>query len=415
MRKIVVILLVVLMAFSLSSCSSVKLEDDQEMYTISSDGSVRYTMMINGDEFASEIGFDFDKDKTRAIREAITDYLEENRINATLNSFKKSGDFAFVDITYNRLKDIMLSGSYELEDYADEYYGNIRTLADSAKFILYSKETTIDTDDIRKYTDNSIIAVADHADGTYYKLPGRILLVSGNMKYTKISNDTILVENGDSGYVVHRGKIDEEGVKATDAVKNETTAKAAPKGGVNLKDGKEMYILSKDGFITYRANALGEEIGSEVGFDFSKDSESNIKKAIEAYLKEEGIDARINELKKDGDMIYIDITYTDPDEVMYYMNNKLKDYADENYDGIEDLAEYQYFEHYSNKNKVDPGDLGKYLNDMIIEVDDMADGTYFQLPGKILLVSEDMEYTKIDDYTILVEGNDYGYVIYEGK
>jgi len=419
MKKLFLLLLVALMMLSLSSCRSIKLEESQEMYVISSDGSVRMKMMVEGDELAADVGFDYAKDKNRIITQAINEYIENTGLDAKLNSFRKSGDYAFVDITFYNFKDIMSTANYALEDYADDYYGNLRTLADSANFIIYSNESVLDKGDIRKYAEFSIMEVSDSGAGTYYKLPGRILLVSGDIQYTKISSDTILIENGDYGYVVHKGKISEEAkettAKTTEATKKETT-RSSSKGKVTLEDDQEMYIISYDGSVTIRVKVPGEEIADEVGFNFSKDSDSNIKKAIESYLKDIGVDARINEIKKDSNMLFVDITYPKADEILYNQYYRLDDYIEVFYDGIiEELSGDLGFKLYSNGSSLDSGDLEKYYADMIIEVDNMVIGTYFEFPGKILLVSDDLEYTKIDDYTILIEDNDWGYVIYKGK
>lgn len=203
MKKVLLPLTLIIL-LSLTGCSKTKLEQGESFVTFKKD-SVSVACSLSGKDAKSEYGIRI-KDDSKDIKEDLVDYFDDYYdIDIKITKFKKGKDF--INFTYV-IEDAGDLGYYvetTLEDYADDlHYDDVEELADDREFITYDKEKSVDSDDIDKYEDDFVQRVNGGAKGVYYKTPNKILLVSEDLKYEKISKDTIYIKRNSSGIIVYK-------------------------------------------------------------------------------------------------------------------------------------------------------------------------------------------------------------------
>lgn len=205
MKKFFLLPLLLFLLLSLVGCkSSIKLETGQSLTTFNNKGALSITTSLSSKD-ARDL-FDVRiKDSKKDIKEDLIDhfsYLYDEEIKVT--KLKKGKDF--VNFTFT-IDDAELFGFYDdltLEDYAYDYYYDLEDMAEYEEFVTYKKDESLDSDDLIDYEDDFVQYVHGGNEGAYYKTPKKILLVSDNLKYKKISNDTIFIRRNSSGIIVYK-------------------------------------------------------------------------------------------------------------------------------------------------------------------------------------------------------------------
>lgn len=204
MKKKLLLPLILSLLLLLAGCSKTKLEPGQSL-TAFKKGSVTVSSMISDKDAKSYFGIRF-KDSKKEIKEDIVDYFSDiYDDDIKITKFKKGKDYISFTYTLEDAEDLGFYDELSLEDYADKNrFDDVEELADTLDFITYGKEKSVDSDDIDKYEDDFVQRVQGGSKGAYYKMPKKILLVTDDLKYEKVSNDTIFVKRNSTGIIVFK-------------------------------------------------------------------------------------------------------------------------------------------------------------------------------------------------------------------
>lgn len=195
MKKALLLTLIFVVLLSLVGCSNkTKLEPGETFVTFEKN-SIIVSCVVPGDDAEDDFRIRM-KDSSKEIRKDLEDYFSDIFDDEyKITEFKKGKDY--ISFTYE-LEDIRAMGFFKkttLKEYAEDFgYDDLEEMAEYNEFILYSNEKSVDEDDLEEYEDEYVQIVFGGDNGTYYKFPNKILLVSDGLKYKKISNDTIYIK-----------------------------------------------------------------------------------------------------------------------------------------------------------------------------------------------------------------------------
>lgn len=189
-----------------------ELENGQMYFNFKKD-TVALSISLSGED--AEDTFDIDmNDSNNDIKDAIADSFGNDFDEVEITAFKKGKDYIYftIEVDADSFSNGM-EGSYYAElslgDLADEYgLGSVGELCDYYTFVDYSKEKDIDEEDLEVYGDDYVAYVFAPIDGAfdngvYFQFPNKILLITDNVKYKKISSNTIFIKGGsDAGLAV---------------------------------------------------------------------------------------------------------------------------------------------------------------------------------------------------------------------
>lgn len=189
-----------------------ELENGQMYFNFKKD-TVALSISLSGED--AEDSFDIDmNDSNDDIKDAIVDSFGNDFDEVEIIDFKKGKDYLYftIEVDADSFSSGM-EGSYyaglSLGDLADEYgLGGVGELCDYYTFVDYSKEKAIDEEELEEYADDYVAYVFAPIDGAfdngvYFQFPKKILLITDNVKYKKISNNTIFIKGGsDAGLAV---------------------------------------------------------------------------------------------------------------------------------------------------------------------------------------------------------------------
>jgi len=205
MKKTLVLLSVILIIVSLTGCGGIKLAEGQEMYILNSDGTMDWQGLLEGGEFAQGMGFDYDDDE-KVIINTVNEYLNKNSISGEVKNVKKVKGYVLIDVRFISPGDIMAYDmTMTLEKFANDYYGGMTAMADQEIFYLYKNASRVSSNDLIKYAGHKFLTVFDSSGkGSYFKVPGKIMIVHSESEYKKVNNDTIFIEGDGYGAVVYK-------------------------------------------------------------------------------------------------------------------------------------------------------------------------------------------------------------------
>lgn len=208
MKRLYIFMLVGLFIISLTGCKSgFKLEEGQSSTIIDKDGKITMSVYLSDKDLNESYGLDFEDDKDE-IEEAIIEMFDEfYGTDIEITKFKKGKD----NVQFTMVTEDGDFFGYDLdntlEDYAEaSFYENVEELADSEDFVNFKDGKDLDKEKVEKYEDAIAIYVYGDEEGSYFKMPNKILFVDENLEYEKKSSDTIFIEDGSSGVVVFKEK-----------------------------------------------------------------------------------------------------------------------------------------------------------------------------------------------------------------
>jgi len=190
----------------------VELENGQMYFNFKKD-TVALSVSLSGDDAEDELDIDMN-DSTNDIKEAILDSFGNDFDDVEITAFKKGKDY--ISFTIEVDADSFSEGmpgsyydEYSLSDLAEEYgLDGVEELCDYYTFVDFSSEEEIDEDELAEFEDHYVAYVFAPIDGAfdegvYFQFPKKILLITDNVKYKKISNNTIFIKsNSEAGLVV---------------------------------------------------------------------------------------------------------------------------------------------------------------------------------------------------------------------
>ncbi|MDA3845059.1 MAG: hypothetical protein PF505_00760 [Vallitaleaceae bacterium] len=184
-------------------------------------------------------------------------------------------------------------------------------------------------------------------------------------------------------------------------------------GGVKLEEDQMSYVLNKDGELTYSMYIEDKDLEDSFDVDFD-DKEKEIIEDMEDAFDDWDIDAEVTKLKKKDDYANITILIEDSEDMGDEFELTLEDYVDDNgYEDIDAFADDNDFVLFKDEDDVKSKDLEDYADLYLVSVSGGSDGVYYEVPGKIILVSDKVDFEKVNNNTIYIDKKEYGYIAYE--
>jgi hypothetical protein len=186
-------------------------------------------------------------------------------------------------------------------------------------------------------------------------------------------------------------------------------------GGIDLEEGESYAIINGDGELIIHGVMDKKQLDDEFGIDID-DDEEDIQEDIQDYLddslEESGIDAEVTvtEVKVKDRLATITMEMDDFELWFPVFYESFSDYADI-MGGFDNLATSSTFVTYEDGDDVKDKDLEDYKDGFVISTDGGDEGSYFEFESEIVIVSEDMDYEIIDEFTIFVEKDETGLVV----
>lgn len=190
-------------------------------------------------------------------------------------------------------------------------------------------------------------------------------------------------------------------------------------GSVKLEEGQSHFTFNEDGELTLVGYLSGDDLEDDFDIDFDDDAD-DIKDDMQDFM-DEGIEeassfldieweVAIQEVKKDGDFATITVVFSDF-EFMYMgmWYEKLEDLMDDDYNDTPDFVTF------AKGDEVDEDDLDDYEDNFTIYIDGGEEGAYYEFPGKIQLVDEDIKFEKTSDTIIFVEDGEEGFITVDAE
>lgn len=180
-----------------------------------------------------------------------------------------------------------------------------------------------------------------------------------------------------------------------------------------LEQGESFVTFKKDSVSV--AFSVSEKDAKKLYDIRFKDNSKDIKEDLVDYFSDIfDADIKITEFKKGKDFINFTYEIEDAEDLGYYDETTLEDYADDlRYDDVEELAEEIEFITYDKEKSVDSDDIDKYEDDFVQYVTGGDKGIYYKTQNKILLVTEKVKYEKISKDTIYIKRNSSGIIVYK--
>lgn len=225
MKKALSFLLIFVVLFSFAGCSGddsgkkksekaekIELETGQ-MFIEFKKKSVIVTYMMRDDDAEYEYDINM-KDSKKDIEEDLEDYFSDLfNDNVKISELKKGKDYISFSVEVDADSFIdFYEGSYHEKYTLKEHvylcgYASVEDFGRSYRFVSYKNDKKVDSGDLGKYKNDYLVWVSSIMDngsrkGIYYKLPSKILLVSKELKYEKISDDTIFIKRNSDGIIV---------------------------------------------------------------------------------------------------------------------------------------------------------------------------------------------------------------------
>jgi len=467
MKNTIKILLVTIMSMSLilTGCGllpgggAVKLEEGQMHMIFTEDGELTMIGFIEDKDIEDDFDVDFDDDEDD-ILDDMQDYMEDSLeelaemmdldLDVEITELKIKGDFALVTIELSDFELMFMGSWYEkFEDLADAM-GDYEELADEITFKTFKKGDEVDEDDLEDYEDGFTIMLDGSDEGTYYEFPGDIQIVDEDMKYERISDTIIFVEEGEEGFVVVDAEIDGEvfdlfgdlgdidlgdldiedledledldlgDLDLGDLDLGDLDLGDLSGGGIavagnpnNLEVGQSYIVYNTDGSYSKSSNLEADDYEWEIEAEFAA-SESQMHDDIIAYYDGwYGITVDVTKVVKDSNSVSFTFVTDDISSIDYTYNYILDDHALD-YGGYDQLFESYKFVDFDTRIPLSSSaELEKIGSNQATFIDDADEGAYFTFPGDILVVDGYMNWVQVDSRTIYIDEWSYGIVVFE--
>jgi len=212
MKKVLSVLLLLVVFATFVGCGSkVKLEPGQMFIEFGKDTVIiKYSMSDDDAEDEFDINM---KDSNKDIAADLEDYFSDDFDgDIKIKDLKKGKDYISfaVEIDADDFADYFrysYHNEYTFEEYAEDMgYDDVEELGEDRKFVEFSNGKSLSKKDLDKYEDDYAVLVfgsgLNSSQGVYFKFPKNILIVSKDLKYEKISNDTIFIKRSSGSGVV---------------------------------------------------------------------------------------------------------------------------------------------------------------------------------------------------------------------
>lgn len=206
MKKVLAMTLVLsLLTVLLSGClgGGIKLEENQVEVIFDKDGGITMRSYSEDRDFEDDFEVDFDDDKDDILKD-MEDYIEDYITDDfEIKSLKLNKDTAEFEIYFEDAEDLYMELKDTLEDYAEDWhYVDIEDLEDEEDFVYFKDGEDVKGKDLEDYADYLCVNVHGGDEGSYYTFPSKVAIVSEDVKFEKINNNTIFIEDDEYGVVV---------------------------------------------------------------------------------------------------------------------------------------------------------------------------------------------------------------------
>jgi len=182
-------------------------------------------------------------------------------------------------------------------------------------------------------------------------------------------------------------------------------------GGVKLEEDQGYWVLDDDGGVTVEMLMETDDFEDEFDVD-PDDKKKDIIDDLEDFFDDQDIDIEVKKLKVKKDIVSMELYIEDAKDMRLEIDDTLEDLADSWEMDLEDFVDKNELVYFKNGKDVDEDDIDDYEDLVYIHVFADDEGMYYTVPGKIILVSDDIDFKKINKNTIFVE-DDAGFIFFE--
>lgn len=373
------------------------------------DGSILTVNNMAAADFTSNFGLDMYADYDD-IKTAVESLFSMSGATAELIDFRPMDNTAVLTIEIAQLDALFLAFNSFEDMLAFSGLESYEALLNDTPFVNYQTKESLSASEFITYQSNFSIIVGTDPYGAYFTFPSDILIVS-DMNYQVIDERTIYLEGGSSGVIVL-----EEALSLPDTDSNNTNTgdhtEVYPIDGLEIGLDQGYINFAEDGSCNMALNVTEAGLVEFMGLDFSSGDEAVVS-TIEMGIQMTGI-MELLYIEKNPDNLILELGMTNIADLMsdslYASFNDLKTEFDSN----EDILTVYPLEHYASGQSASANDLNQFEGFAAMMNVTTDNGEFYTFPHKIVLADEDLNYTKIDDYTIFIPDGGLGLIVIDG-
>ncbi len=197
MKKTIIFVLVISLIMLLVGCTpSVSLEENQLHFILDKDGSGTLRMELDQDGLVWFFDLDINSD-IDYLMDAIEEFFVVDGINVTIKKVAVVNNDIKVEILFYDFEDLGFGGDNDLDDLIKDWgYIDAKELAIEWPFVTYEENNPIEPSDLKDYEDYIYLELDGMYEGTYYSVPGKIVLVEQALVFEYINENTIYIDEG---------------------------------------------------------------------------------------------------------------------------------------------------------------------------------------------------------------------------
>lgn len=391
------------------STGDITLTDGELQTEFYADGSILTINNMAAADFTTTFGIDMydDDDDIKAAVEAL---FNMSGAVAELIDFRPMDNTAVLTIQIESLSSLFITFDTFEDILALSGFDNYDDLLDDTPFVDYLAQSSLSADEFSVFENNFSIIIGTDPYGGYFTFPSDILIVS-DMDYQVINDRTIYLEGGSSGIIVL-----EEALTVSDTDENTTDTgdhtEVYPIDGLELALDQGYINFAEDGSCQMALNVTEAGLVEFMGLDFSSGDEAVVS-TIEMGIQMTGIMELIY-IEKNPDNLILELSMANIADLMsdsiYASFNDLRS----EYDSNEDILMVYPLEDYSSGQPANANDLNQVEGFAAMMNVTTDNGEYYTFPHRIVFVDADLNYTKIDDYTLFIPEGGLGLIVIDG-
>jgi len=182
-----------------------------------------------------------------------------------------------------------------------------------------------------------------------------------------------------------------------------------------LEEGQSSYILNKDGSMIFTTYIEDKDLEDSFDVDFD-DKDTDIMSDIEDAMDDWDVSVEVTKFDKIEEFALITMLIEDLEDMgRSEFEQTIEDYVDDDswYDDFDEFADDNDFVLFKNEDDVKSQDLQDYADLYMISVSGGDEGAYYEVPSNIVLVSDKVDFERVNNTTIYIDQDEYGYIAYE--
>lgn len=387
----------------------ITLADGELKTEFHADGSVLTVNNMPAANFTGTFGMDM-YDDVNDIKAAVESLFAASGAEAELIDFKPLDNTCVLTIEISQLDALFLTFSSLDEMLAFSGLESYETLIAETPFVDFESHSALSVSEFSAFENQFSMIVGTDPFGAYFTFPSDILIVS-DMDYQVIDERTIYLEGGESGVIILEDTIMTSS-NGQDASNQGNNSQIYSIDGIDLSYDQGYINFDQNGSCLMALNVTEAGLIEFMGLDFSSGDEAVVS-TIEMGIMMTGM-MELQYIEKNPENLILELTM---DNIADLMSDSLyasfDDFRSE-FDSDEDLLMVYPLEHFSNGQLASDSELSQFTGFAAMMSITTDQGEYYRFPHKILLADADLNYTRIDDYTIFIPDGGIGLIVIDG-